>query len=513
MEAESSLPGKPDNHQDLPSGLRHPLVVWIGVSVLVLFGVSSARHLLFHSTGFDLGIYDQVVYLMSRGEPPISSYLGFHHLGNHAAWSVYPLALLYWVYPSVYWLLAVQAIALSLGAVPTWFLARQAGLSHSLTLAVTGAYLLYPLLFNLSLFDFHPEVMALPVLLTAIWAARSHRIGIFTVAILFVLGCKAVLSLTVAAMGIWLLGWERRQICGAIALVLGISWFLVATQWMIPTFSGAEAAAVGRYDYLGDSVLEIVLNLLRRPGPVLERVLRWDTPAYLLLITLPFAWGLSFRHLTPLISAVPALAMNILSDVDTQRTLHHHYSLPILPFLLVAVIATLAAGGGFLRQRRWILLWSLVMFLWLARYDRFPSRYLTTLDNWQANREAIALIQTQGNVFTDNHLAPHLSHRPMIRLLPRHTRARHLQGIDYVLLDVRHPWAQRNERAESALAAAQADPNFELTYEQDQVYLFVRRELSSNNSNNSNNFGFFSLDRFIPKIQQAMNLASNLASN
>lgn len=54
---------------------------------------SSLRHALFQSGAFDLGIYDQVVYLISQGQPPISSFLGFHHLGNHAAWAVYVLSL------------------------------------------------------------------------------------------------------------------------------------------------------------------------------------------------------------------------------------------------------------------------------------------------------------------------------------------------------------------------------------------------------------------------------------
>src|SRR4028118_2345443 len=99
----------------------------IGVSALILFVCSSVRHALFQSSAFDLGIYDQVIYLMSQGQPPISSFLGFHHLGNHTAYAVYPISLLYKIYPEIHWLLAVQAVALALGALPTWHLARGAG--------------------------------------------------------------------------------------------------------------------------------------------------------------------------------------------------------------------------------------------------------------------------------------------------------------------------------------------------------------------------------------------------
>ena len=51
-------------------------------------------------------------------------------MGNHAAWVVYPLALLYKIYPSAYWLLAVQAVSLALGAIPAYYLAKQAGLKE-----------------------------------------------------------------------------------------------------------------------------------------------------------------------------------------------------------------------------------------------------------------------------------------------------------------------------------------------------------------------------------------------
>lgn len=44
-----------------------------------------------------------------------------------------------------------------------------------------------------------------------------------------------------------------------------------------------------------------------------------------------------------------------------------HYLLPILPFLLVAMISSLAADRGWWRNGRLTILWSLVAFLALAR--------------------------------------------------------------------------------------------------------------------------------------------------
>lgn len=464
----------------------------IGVSALILFVCSSLRHALFQSGAFDLGIFDQAIYLISQGKPPISSFLGFHILGDHAALVFYPLALLYKIYPDVHWLLAVQAVALALGAWPTWSIARHAGLTGRQAGAISAMYLLYPLVFNANVFDFHPEVIALPALLGAIMAARLGRTAWFCLAIITVLSCKAVLALTVAAMGVWLLIYEKKRLCGALALLLGVAWFLIATQGIIPFFGG-EAAAVGRhlprYDYLGNSVVEIAKNLLLKPGLLLRQIFSLETLEYLALLLLPVIWGLSPQQLAPLVGAIPTLAINILSSSPAQRNLVHHYSLPAVPFLLVAVISSLAANQGatrsfsvpsgklaWLRSGRAIALWSLVAFLALAKYGYFGSIYLSSLDTWQASRQAIAQVQTLGSVLTTAEIAPHLTQRPLVKFTDVNSPPSNLADFDYALLNVRHPgWLSSQEFAASLVNQLKNTQEFHLSYQRDDVYLFTKK--------------------------------------
>jgi len=462
----------------MKKNLKLGTVGWmICISALILFASSSLRHELFQSTAWDLGIFDQAVYLISQGKPPISSFLGFHILGDHAAWIFYPLALLYKIYPSVYWLLAVQAAALALGALPTWHLARQAGLKESQALAIAATYLLYPLVFNINLFDFHPEVIALPALLGAVFAARGKHIWWFCFSILIVLGCKAVLALTVAAMGVWLLFFEKRRLYGAIAIISGIAWFAIATKWIIPFF-GTEAASIarhlGRYGYLGSSFPEIAKNLLFKPGIILEKLFSSDNLGYLVLLLAPIIWGISPQGLTPLISAIPCLAINFFADYQPQKELLHQYSLPALPFLLLCVISSLAAGRGWLQHKRAIILWSLVAFLSLAKFTYFGERYLKSLDTWQATREAIAQVQPLGNVLTTDEIAPHLSQRPLINLIASHSPPINLKVFNYVLLNIRHHGLSSNQDFDKILLnQLKNQPEFKLQYQRDDVYLFV----------------------------------------
>jgi uncharacterized membrane protein len=453
----------------------HPLSLLMGISATIFFTCSSLRHWLFQSTAFDLGIFAQAIYLISQGQTPISSFLNFHILGDHAAFIFYPLALLYKIYPDVRWLFAVQAIALSLGALPTWLLSLQAGLKESLAIAIAVVYLLYPLVFNVNLFDFHPEVIALPALLWAVWAARSDRRLPFCFAVALILSCKAVLSLTVASMGFWLLAFEKKRFYGAIAIVAGIAWFIIATQAIIPHFGPQEVSAVARYDFLGNSVAEILLNLILKPGIVLGQLFALNNLEYLALLLAPILWGLSSSSLTLLIPAIPALGLNLITDYPLQKDLIHQYSLPILPFLLLAVIATLAAGKGWVRHPKKIVLWSLVAFLALAKYGYFGSIYLQSLDTWQAMREGIALIAPSDRVLTAAQIAPHLTHRPILKLAIEEAELDDLSQFDSVLLDTRHPgWSSSSTLVASLVDRLQNAREFCLTYKRDDVLLFKR---------------------------------------
>ncbi|MEG4350539.1 DUF2079 domain-containing protein [Microcoleus sp. LAD1_D3] len=473
----------------LKSLKSHPVFLMIVVTTIVLFTASSARHALFQSTVFDLAIFDQAIYLISQNQTPFSSLMAINIWGDHAAFIFYPLALLYKIYPDVHWLFLVQAVSLALGAWPSWSLARQAGLNNSISGAIACIYLLYPLVFNVNLFDFHPEVIALPALLAATLAARLNKILWFCAAIVLVLSCKAVLSLTVAAMGLWLLCFEKKRNCGLIALFLGAGWFLVATQAVIPYFNqGREHAGIARYQYLGNSVFEIAINLIVKPNLVLERFFSLETFEYLALLLLPVIWWLSPRYLSSLISAVPMLAMNILSDRPAQRDLVHQYSVPILPFLLVAVISSLAASnqqkGKTIFERlpipnyplpRVIVVWSLIAFLALAKYGYFWTIYLNGIDTLPATREAISLVETKGSVLTTSQIAPHLAHRPVVRLTHANAPPANLAEFDYVLLNLRYPgWMSDRDFVENLVTQLKNTPQFQLKYQRDDIYLFTK---------------------------------------
>ena len=454
----------------------HPIAQLIIISSIVLFICGSLRHALYQSTAWDLGIFDQAIYLISQGKTPYSTLIDFHILGDHGAFIFYPLAIFYKIHPNVHWLFAIQAISLSIGALPLWYLGLNAGLKETQAFAIAVVYLLYPVIFNVNLFDFHPDVIALPAIFGAILAARLNKLGWFIGAIILIFSCKAALSLTVAGMGVWLLIFEKKRLYGIICIVLGVTWFLVASQIIMPYFGATISRHIPRYQHLGKDYGEILKNLFFQPILYLKTIFSLDNLWYVILLFAPIAWGLSPQHLAPLVAGIPVFAMNILSIDNAQKDLIHQYSLPILPFLLLAVISSLAAGKSRLQTKKYIILWAVVCFVALAKFGYFWSRYLDNVDTWQATRHGVSLVKhTKGGVYTTASIVPHLSQREMIQFTEARVPPKNFDAFDSILLDIRHPgWQSNSEYAIDLVNKLYQDKQFQLSYEKDDVFLFSR---------------------------------------
>lgn len=501
-----------------------PSVPWriICLTAGILFVASSLRHGLLQSTAFDLAIFDQWIYLLSQNQPPLSSFLGFSVWADHGAVILYPVSLLYRLIPDVHWLLGVQAVALGLGGVPLWQLARQAHLSDRHCQAIVLAYSLYPALFNINFYaDFRPESLAVPAMLWAVWAALERRPWVFALAIAVTLACKDTLSFTGVALGLWLALTQQRRLYGLGCAGVSLAWGVWALGYWVPSLRQGPPGGVVFYGSLGNSLGEVVVGLLTNPLVLWERVGAIDRLEYYALLLLPVALGLHWRRIHCLIPALPMVGLNILSDYPAQRDLIHHYSLPIFPFLLVWLVQSLAYRMGseavgvspetspgtspetspgispgtspgtspqpqpssqrapdrpiprFLAPK-FLILWSCLWFVALGKYGYFWSRYLPHSSHLAAAYGALAQVPPQGAVLAPDLLCAHLSHRPQIhRLASPVPDPATLSQYQTIVLDGRHPDPHVSPAELQQLQATLATlPQFHPVYQQHNVQVF-----------------------------------------
>ena len=451
--------------------------VWLlfAAAAAALFLLASLRYALFLATSHDLGFFDQAVYLISRLHRPVVSFIGCHVLGDHAAVILYAIAPLYRIWADVHWLLAVQAVALAAGVFPVHHLAKDAGLDESDSLTLAVVYLASPFLFNANLFDFHPEVIAVPALLGAVLAARRGNLLAVTALVVISLACKEIIGLTVVALGLWLFIGERRRAAGTVAATLGLGWFLVATFWVIPHFAGHQASGFDRYSYLGHDMRSMAVNVVANPWLLGSRLFSLDALWYLVRVAFPVAWALRWGCLTPLTGALPGVLLNVVAGYGGQRNLEFQYTLPILPFLMLTAIQSRSSGRSWLRSRRAVLWWAGASFLLLANFRAPVSRALASLPTAGAMAEAVRLVDGRGAVLTTAEAAPHLTHRDTVVDTDTSAPPTSLDAFNYVLLNTRRPgWRSNESFAAQLVREAQESRGFLLRYCKDGVYLYTR---------------------------------------
>jgi uncharacterized membrane protein len=425
------------------------------------WGLAALRHALLQSNSFDLGLFDQWVWLISRGLTPVSSQSAdLHLLTDHGAWLLFGLAPLYALLPTLQWLLALQSLSLAFTAVPLWILARDAGLPQGLRWTVCGLWWLQPVVFNTNLFDFHPEVLAMPLLAALVIAARRQWIGAWAGLILLILGCRDGLALVTLGLGLEQ-GMRRRWRLAIVGLGLSLGWLALLGGWLYPLltarYPGVNAGA-SRYSYLGDSFGAIALGLIQHPQRILGNVDWAGAGIYLLLLSLPLLPFWRRASLPVLLAGLPLIAVNILSESGAQRSLVHHYSLPLAVIGVVAALDGLASEGE--RRVPWRrIAWAAACWAALAKPWFFTGPYLGRLALVPESRSALERVKPSDGVATTSYLAPHLSGRRVV-LFPAAADSdletlEQRRGINLLLLNPQEPgWASDGALQRSLLEQA-----------------------------------------------------------
>ncbi|MDA7435584.1 DUF2079 domain-containing protein [Synechococcus sp. AH-601-C19] len=375
------------------------------------WGLAASRHWLLQSNAYDLGLFDQWAWLVGKGLPPISTMEDVHLLADHGAWMFYGSGLLYWLHPSIHWLLASQALALSLTAIPIWMLATQAGLSRRLCWFSCLLWWLQPLVFNVNLFDFHPETWVIPGLAMAIWCQRQKRLGGWLLLLVLMLGCRDGLVLVTVGLSLSLLI-QRRWSWAIAGAGLSGTWILLLNQWLYPLFRNGEGPkAAGRmFAHLGDSFGEILFTLISRPWLAFTQIDLGGGAFYLLLLILPALPFWRRRSLVILSAALPLVLVNLNAEAASYRTLIHHYSLPL------AVLSVTAAIDGLALQPRkafpWKgVIWAVTIWVALAKPWFFTGPYLNRINMVNDAQQAISKITPQDRVLTTSYFVPQISQR------------------------------------------------------------------------------------------------------
>ena len=415
------------------------------VSILFWF-LAYLRHFLLQSNGYDLGLFDQWIWLASKGFPPYSTMSGLHLLADHGAWLLYIPVFLYKLLPSIHWLFLSQAIALSFTVIPLSKLCDEIGLSRRKIWLISILWWLQPVVFNVNLFDFHPEVWIIPVVVYSYIASYKNQYFKWMILNFIILGARDGLVLLILGMGIEQF-LRKRYLWSISAVTLASFWLYFLNNILYPSLNLNEEGilAVGNhFANLGNSLNEIIISFFTKPILLINIIDVEGSIFYLFILCLPFIFFWERKSFITLSASLPLLAVNIVSESFSFRTLIHHYSLPI------AVIGTIAAIEGIKRKEysvnnfRLYIIWISLCWACLAKPTFFLGQYLSRINIITEVNQSIALISNNSKVLTTSYIVPHLTKRKVINWAK--SKDQEINDYDVLLLNPNDPgWESTKE--------------------------------------------------------------------
>lgn len=387
--------------------------IWI---LIPLFGVlysvySIVRHLSFDSLIFDLGVYDQIIWLASQGKPFFSSVLESHPWADHFTPTLLLISPLFWIWDNVIILLLFQAFITVLGAYPIYLLALKKTKDKLISLTLSFSYLSFFGIQNAIAFDFHPITLATTLLAYIFWFYEEKKYTLFWLSLILFMGLQENFFLTAFALGIYLILLKKDLRRGVPISILGISGFLLLIYLIIPSFG--ETPFIYLPTHLRNLSVFEVIKLIFYPFTKVQVFFS----ALLAFGLLPVFHPISFVFL-----AEEFLQRFVGSPIPTRWVVGYQYNAILTPVLALAAIE--AIKRHFKRHKKLVLGLILagvfVVQIWvdpalnkLLKSDFYDGMYYekSNLRKTDVYKEFFNLIPKDASVAATNNFGPHLTHR------------------------------------------------------------------------------------------------------
>lgn len=461
--------------EPLPKSWRQ--VAWL-VLIATLYSIPSL--VLFagwRDGAWDMGIFVHFLWLIGHGDWLARSSLLHQNpaIADAGSFVLYPLALWYRI-TGPYGILWLQSLAL-VSALPfLWRWGEEWGISVDARVLVSVAYLSAPVVLGPLLFDFHPDVLGIPILCVAIDGLLHERWRWYWVAVGASLLVKDTMPFAIVGLGVCLI--QRRQTRrGLITVGVGAAWLFLISLVIIPALSYDHGISqwATTYAWMGATPLEALKHLLTDPKLWL---VPWQArPAWQYVAAVVAPTGVvALMRCRPtgfIWPVATALWPNIYSTFRGQHLAWNQYSLFAVPFLFAMMLAALQDTGWLLKRALPITMivgmCAAGLGTWLE--EGYPP---VPLPPAAALSAAVHTIPAEAPVIAQNATIAYLANRPIVDWM-RRPPFDTTPGT-YVLIDMHKVISPITPRRIllSALHYLLHSPHWSLVFQHDAVYVFRR---------------------------------------
>lgn len=305
------------------------------VYVLFLSWLCTIKYYSFGYDDFDLAIDAQSTWNICHGSIE-SSIHRIPFLGNHMRLILFPLAPFYALFGSPLFFLYLQTLGLGLAGWGIFLIAREQ-ISERWAALFSIAFLVYPPVIHLNLYEFHPIAFVVPFFIFMFHFYLKDRFRLFCTFLGLAMLCQENIALVPVAMGIFALVNRKSRKWVLTLLLAGIVYFWLAVMVVMPRMSAGTIQLYTIYGHMGGSVQEIIGSIIMHPLKTLGIMFNADKLNFLSVLFGPLGY-LSLLAPTYLIPLLPIVAQRLLSARPSETTIVYHYQAEFIPFIFVSAI-------------------------------------------------------------------------------------------------------------------------------------------------------------------------------
>jgi uncharacterized membrane protein len=505
--------------------------VYIACGIYILFfgvmGVLQCRAL--SVSHIDSVIFERIFWNTLHGRFGMID-TGINYSAEHVSLTIYLLLPLYVLWPSIEMLSLFQTVAIGIGGIPAYLIAREIIRKRHFAFCFALAYLLSPALHysNSQIRDtiFDTNALSATLILWSFYGALRKKWWLYFVMGALALWTREDVSVSVFMMGLYIAVIRRDWKPGLGGAAMGIGWLGLCLTVIIPSVR----ADLGQHDHphvfmyfaqMGNEmgmeegeelgVGHMIKYVLTEPKGMMRRLTSHRDIQFFLDLALPFGL-LALLAPEALLMAVPAFALSMLADErwEPNVSIMFWYHIVHIPLVFIASVmgaskapvllkwlqsrsqklSALKVTPADLNRALGILVvccsfvmsvmiskWPLTVAFWdSADFYRHYSKYQSP-EETQWVPEIQALIPQSESVVATRYLTHRFSHHPDVFRFPAR-----IADVNWVVVN-------RNDRSfhrytfhgidfsgdMSAIRSLQESDDFVIAYEKGPLIVFKRR--------------------------------------
>lgn len=454
--------------------------------------------------------------------------LGFgdtrNYLALHFVPLIYILALPLYVFKNYpVCLIVLQTSILTSSIIPIYLFARDSFNDKKIGYLFASAFLFFPTLHYINLYDFEFLRISIPLLLFSFYFLHKKKYTVYYIFFILSMLVREEVALTTFFLGVYIIFITKEKKHGIITSVTSIFYFLLITKIVMPYFAGNSNSihyhvASGNFSHLGNSPSQILAYIISHPLTIISNLLNKIKIANFLMYVLPLCFA-SFFSPSILFISTANLLLNFLSESISHYSYILYYLSPSIPFLFLSAIKGVKnisdRGLPFLKDKNILsnkfdnnkFTYTIVSCIFVAcvssniffgpsplsiqfwnhNYKLAPykthnfhySQYIPTEHHAKAF-SFLPLIPNNAIVSAEHFFLPYLYGKKALMNFPIY------EGADYVLIDKTHPIKfgtigvdpiEARKNPQQFYDPVEKDTNnWELIKEDDGVFLFKKRQ-------------------------------------